>query len=294
MNVIDALFGGPVAVNDNSRKCERCASPFERRRPNQKFCSETCQKAHRDDKRRGDKDARNAKAPEWACEHCGEKFRRRKSSKDAVRFCSRDCGFAAKANVPWANSAASPEFEERARSLNVSYKVARCLCSQCGGRFSSGYISSAYCSAECRRLQYVVANDNLDRAPRQCADCGVSFSPEYGSKRRKFCSKECGDRHSRRALRKKERARLRGVKVETVDPIKVFDRDKWTCRICGVKTPRSLRGTYDPRAPELDHVMPLSLGGAHSYLNTQCACRKCNAAKSDTPPMQPSLFAYAA
>ncbi|WP_369598523.1 HNH endonuclease [Sinorhizobium meliloti] len=86
---------------------------------------------------------------------------------------------------------------------------------------------------------------------------------------------------------------LRAAYVERVDPIKVFDRDKWKCQICGVKTPRKLRGTMDDRAPELDHVMPLSLGGAHSYMNTQCACRKCNREKSDTLPAQIGLFAYA-
>ena len=87
---------------------------------------------------------------------------------------------------------------------------------------------------------------------------------------------------------------MKAASVENVDPIKVFERDKWKCQICGVKTPRKLRGTINDRAPELDHIMPLSRGGAHSYMNTQCLCRKCNAAKSDTPPVQPSLFAYAA
>ncbi|WP_425516052.1 HNH endonuclease [Rhizobium leucaenae] len=87
---------------------------------------------------------------------------------------------------------------------------------------------------------------------------------------------------------------LRAAYVENVDPIKVFDRDKWKCQICGVKTPRKLRGTLDDKAPELDHIMPLALGGAHSYFNTQCACRKCNAHKSDTPPAQPNLFAMVA
>lgn len=81
--------------------------------------------------------------------------------------------------------------------------------------------------------------------------------------------------------------------VENVNPIKVFERDKWKCQICGVKTPRRLRGKYDDNAPELDHIMPLSLGGARSYMNTQCACRKCNSDKSNASPVQPSLFAYA-
>lgn len=121
-----------------------------------------------------------------------------------------------------------------------------------------------------------------------------SVLPVYGEKRSVYCSTACAKRNVRRLARKKERARLRTQAIENVNPIKVFERDKWKCQSCGVMTPRKLRGTYDDRAPELDHIMPLSLGGAHSYMNTQCLCRKCNAAKSDTAPTQPSLFAFSA
>jgi 5-methylcytosine-specific restriction endonuclease McrA len=157
------------------------------------------------------------------------------------------------------------------------------------------------CSTECRTnngrmksKKYAAANDNRDHTPKPCAECGEMFTTSYGDLRSVYCSDACGRRRSHRAARKKERARLRGVRVETVDPIKVFERDRWRCQICKSPTPPSLRGSYDDRAPELDHIMPLSLGGAHSYLNTQCACRRCNREKSNVPPAQPSLFAFAA
>jgi 5-methylcytosine-specific restriction endonuclease McrA len=76
---------------------------------------------------------------------------------------------------------------------------------------------------------------------------------------------------------------MAGVHYEQVDPFKVFDRDKWQCQLCGVKTPKVKRGTNDSNAPELDHILPIAKGGAHTYLNTQCACRKCNMKKSDKP-----------
>ena len=41
-------------------------------------------------------------------------------------------------------------------------------------------------------------------------------------------------------------------------------------------------GTCDPRAPELDHIVPLALGGAHVPENVQDACRACNSAKGAT------------
>jgi 5-methylcytosine-specific restriction endonuclease McrA len=35
-------------------------------------------------------------------------------------------------------------------------------------------------------------------------------------------------------------------------------------------------------APELDHIVPLACGGAHTYQNTQCTCRECNGRKGAT------------
>mgnify|MGYP001967735241 CR=1 FL=1 len=56
-------------------------------------------------------------------------------------------------------------------------------------------------------------------------------------------------------------------------------RDNWVCQACGRSTPRSLRGTIDPCAPEIDHITPLSKGGPHTANNVQLLCRRCNGAK---------------
>jgi 5-methylcytosine-specific restriction endonuclease McrA len=66
-----------------------------------------------------------------------------------------------------------------------------------------------------------------------------------------------------------------------VIPVEVFMRDQWHCQICGKPTPEKNRGTHYPNAPELDHRIPMSLGGGHLYSNVQCVCRRCNLAKSN-------------
>jgi 5-methylcytosine-specific restriction endonuclease McrA len=45
-----------------------------------------------------------------------------------------------------------------------------------------------------------------------------------------------------------------------------------------------------PRSPVGDHIVPLAAGGAHSYLNIQCACHECNSKKRDGPGGQLLLF----
>lgn len=129
-----------------------------------------------------------------------------------------------------------------------------------------------------------------------CADCGqpFEFTADSGRVRgvpRRFCGRECQKRASDRVRSKTRRAVTRGASaVESVDPSVVFARDGWTCQICGAKTLKSKRGSFHPRAPELDHILPLSLGGPHSYLNTQCACRSCNARKGSKAYGQLMLF----
>jgi len=49
----------------------------------------------------------------------------------------------------------------------------------------------------------------------------------------------------------------------------VFARDGWTCQYCGAA------------AENLDHVIPRSRGGTHSWDNVVAACRRCNSRKEN-------------
>ena len=77
----------------------------------------------------------------------------------------------------------------------------------------------------------------------------------------------------------KRRALLGSVICEAIDPVEIFERDKWRCKQCRRKTPREMMGRSDKRAPTLDHIVPLSLGGPHTRANLRCLCFSCNASK---------------
>lgn len=47
-------------------------------------------------------------------------------------------------------------------------------------------------------------------------------------------------RRGKRAAKAKRRAVTRGRSAQSIDPVRVFDRDGWRCHLCGVKTPREL------------------------------------------------------
>jgi len=70
---------------------------------------------------------------------------------------------------------------------------------------------------------------------------------------------------------------------EKIDHLAVFERDEWTCNICGERINKRLRGDAWMRAT-LDHIIPLSRGGTHTYDNVAAAHWLCNMDKGDSLP----------
>lgn len=112
-----------------------------------------------------------------------------------------------------------------------------------------------------------------------CSECGQLFV--YTGVLRLTCGKACAVvRWSRTSGGNGvRRARRRGQQADPVDPIAVLSRDQWICQLCGISTPRRLRGKNVRNAPTVDHIIPIARGGAHTYDNVQCACRACNTTK---------------
>ena len=58
----------------------------------------------------------------------------------------------------------------------------------------------------------------------------------------------------------------------------VFARDRHICQYCG------------SNAENLDHVVPRSRGGMHTWENVVAACRKCNTRKGDRTPDEAGML----
>ncbi len=66
--------------------------------------------------------------------------------------------------------------------------------------------------------------------------------------------------------------------VEYIDPLVLYKRDKGICGIC--KRPVHVNQFH------IDHVIPLSKGGEHSYRNTQITHPACNLKKRASLPLK--------
>ncbi len=79
-----------------------------------------------------------------------------------------------------------------------------------------------------------------------------------------------------------KRARKYKATIENFNNEEVFERDRYKCQLCGAKTRPDYKDPNHFLYPNLDHIVPLSLGGEHSKRNTQCLCHRCNMVKHNT------------
>lgn len=224
-----------------SRQCEFCGELFRSDRATKRFCNRSC-KIRAGSVRRT--------SLECTCSFCGKFFSPKKS--DRTKFCSRECSFGNKAK----NAA------ERKPTLKPKRPCVRC---------NETLIASNkhYCTG------CLQAYTPVPRTRSVCIECGA---PIMGTAAKRKC-KRCVRKRSHRMRKHRQRARHFGVSYEPINVVAVFDRDSWRCQVCGVRTPKSKRGTFADNAPELDHRVPMSRGGSHTWENVQCCCRSCNIAK---------------
>jgi len=80
----------------------------------------------------------------------------------------------------------------------------------------------------------------------------------------------------------KQWAKLYGNKYEPISRTIVYRKHKYICTSCGVKCIHPNKDNYNQsNAATLDHIIPKSKGGSHTYDNVTLLCRSCNIIKGD-------------
>ena len=183
-----------------------------------------------------------------------------------VKTCSRQCGIQLR----------------HARKLQV-------LCGLCGAKFEiGGYGSTRLLCSDCRaraggqRLVELI-----------CPVCGW-----HGWRQSRFrtCSRECGNRLQWQARKRwanrqeadaaklaTRRMRMRNTTgaIEAINPDDLFRRDNGKCGICSCDVSRD--------QVSIDHVVPLSKGGSHTWSNVQLAHLRCNIRRGNRDRPKPNI-----
>lgn len=274
--------------NVSQRACKQCGADFISKRSHQEVCSLKCRWTL-NDRRKGVKPFQAA--PIHSCKKCGAEFKAKLSKSKGI-YCSRTCAYLDIA--VWRN------VEPKDPKPRISLLVKCCSCERLIAAKTTRCRSCAHTLTVTKALFRFLRSIGESK----CLRCDATFPID----RSKFCSLECrrlSSKDARKKARKhpshlkrkriwkaKRRAALRGAEeLRSVDPIEVYCRDGWKCRACASDTPRHLRGSGDDNEPTLDHVVPVSAGGAHDIENLQTLCRLCNTLKG-TMPMEAFVARY--
>ncbi len=159
--------------------------------------------------------------------------------------------------------------KDRALNEITSRRVYYKECVNCGS-LNTTTGKTREVSQKCRACNESITTLSI----RTCKLCNGTYDRSvYNGYCSLICSSEGKEitkvlnRDRRRALERKARTAKRVVRS------KVFNRDKWRCQICGIKT---IKEPLKDNSAEIDHIQPLSKGGPHTYSNVQTLCRSCN------------------
>jgi len=188
------------------------------------------------------------------------------------RFCSDKC-----------KARASNRRQNRRRQAVA--KPDERLCLHCGKPFvpkrrDSHYCYEGYCAQAAYHLRKASGEPRrMAERPVRCGECGKEFTAKHPSAR--WCSRLCASRHHHRDASRRRTATL-SLATPYTDR-EIFERDGWRCQLATCLAPsRRIDPALSRRhqwGATIDHIVPLSAGGADVPANVVTAHNRCNRSK---------------
>jgi len=215
------------------------------------------------------------------CKECGSGIDATNLHGPRPKYCSMEC--AKKATAITRNPEKYEALKAKKRAATAAKEPLTVACVTCEKSFVARSATRKFCSSKC-------SNKHLDiHNPIRCAesDCdrgarGKGLCAMHWRRKARAEGRELPDPWSerRKANYHKRRAQKLGTQVEDLRPIDIYERDIWLCGLC--VTPVDPDSAWpDPMSPSLDHILPLSKGGTHTYENVQLAHLTCNVSKGN-------------
>ena len=213
------------------------------------------------------------------CKRCSAPLPPKANQGPRSPYCSRPCRRRAdyeRHRERRAAEAARANAERRANTWAV--------CDHCSADFNPRQNRSRFCSERCQRA-WAREHERGECSAPECARpirargvCNMHYKRILRDEG-KLKGPPWDD--AKRDAKARREALKRGNRVGgPVVLAKIAERDGWKCGICGKHVRGSL--TYPhPLSKSLDHVIPLSRGGAHSPENAQLAHLRCNVRKGN-------------
>lgn len=191
-------------------------------------------------------------------------------------------------------STAPPRADTAVKLSRREQFLARCAdlpvltgpCVKCGGQLVEWWTLGGYGHTKRRCCYVCYLTECADRAKRRsrpvttkkrtvasCNNCGSNFVRT--KTRRVACTDQCSKQLQLEAWRRKNMRRRTANVGESYTIRELRERDGDRCHLCNKPINFDLPGN-DPRGPHIDHLVPLSDGGADCKTNVKMAHARCN------------------
>jgi DNA-directed RNA polymerase subunit RPC12/RpoP len=240
--------------------CTVCGTQFEKKgRAGPKYpksCSTACNQLLQCKKRADKLGYEYHPSPEGKtqkCARCGNEFTAKGRAQN--KYCP-DCKY------PVLLEHSRKHNGERARKGDSVRQCERCSCA-----FQTRQPNCKFCS-DCRYIAKLERNRQLTQIKRRRQNVEDGTPNATGRDGRAM------------HIMRKFHGCVPVAMYEHINVKKVYARDAWKCGICGELIDKEARFPL-PMSPSVDHVVPLTKGGAHLYANVQAAHLRCNIAKGN-------------
>lgn len=232
------------------------------------------------------------------CVECGSAL-----TGQQTKICGKDCE-RKRLRKSEAYKAAKDRYRDKhrkgAKHVPAAFTCAWCA-KECVPGKNVGAMATRFCSIVCKRqvlntewnrkdARKRKAKSDLKRAAAgtsgqkawiagYCPRCGVAVvrrrtgGPHVADGT--YCSLRCNRRDGADKAKVRRRMRESLTRIESVSRNRVFERDGFRCQLCNGKLSMA-NVVPHPKAPTIDHIVPLSCGGEHVYENLQAAHFECN------------------
>ena len=160
------------------------------------------------------------------------------------------------------------------------------ICSKCKlfKKYTDAYNFTSVCKHCNKEYGIDTKLNNLGLVPQLNIYCSIECNEELKKitrKRNSILKRNYRNKY-KRIRDDKQWAKKYGNKYEPINRKIVYMKHKYICTLCGVKCIHPNKDNYNQsNAATLDHIIPKSKGGSHTYDNVTLLCRSCNTMKRD-------------
>lgn len=275
------------------KKCKYCGKSFVfngRGTGHINQCSDACYEAYKKERHNEREKARQkarrkaTKKPKKSrtCLVCGAVFCTYQSQ---AKYCSSTCKCRAKRGVTKRTcikcgviyfSSISNQCPECSKNKNETRKLEMRTCTKCNALFQPINKNQIRCSAKCKK-EFVYT----------CEICGKVFKTFQPMQ--KTCSgncKEIRDKQQRKNAARIRKRRYANIEKENgINLESVAKKEKNICYLCGALVDWNdcdkKQNKYYGKYPSIEHIVPISKGGADTWDNVKLAHISCNSRKGN-------------